>query len=103
MTTPLAQTILDGAYDDIIDIIEQAIITRRKELGTSKVTFESLVVGDRVFISDTAKPTYLRGLAATVTKKNRTRVVIDLDVPAGRFHTNITAPPSLLDLEAEAA
>ena len=103
MTSPLVQSILDGAYDDIIDTIEQATATRRAALGTSKTTFESLKVGDRVRISPTAKPTYLRGLPATVTKKNRTRVVIDLDAPAGRFHTNITAPPSLLDLDSAAA
>jgi len=103
MTSPLAQAILNGNHDADIDAIEQAIATRRAALGTSKVTFESLKVGDRVRISPTAKPTYLRGLPATITKKNRTRVVIDLDAPAGRFHTNITAPPSLLDLETEAA
>lgn len=98
----LTTDIVRGLHDDDLDEISEAIKARRKLNGKidGMSKFAALQVGDRVTLSATARPKYLAGVSATVTKKNRTRVVIDLDERAGRFHTNITAPPELLDLSA---
>jgi hypothetical protein len=107
MTTAIdiAAAVARGELDDDLDMIASLINDRRKMNrqidGLDK--FAALKVGDRVTISSTVRPKYLAGLPATVTKKNRTRVVIDLDAPAGRFHRNITAPAEMLDLDTEAA
>ena len=44
-----------------------------------------------------ANPTYLNGAMATVKKVNRTKVVIDLDTPTGRFSRNIATPLGMLE------
>jgi len=104
MTTAIevSTAIVNGSLDDdlraLLSLINDRIKMNREIEGLTK--FAALQVGDRVTLSATARPKYLAGAKATVTNKKRTRVVIDLDSPAGRFHRNITAPPELLDLSA---
>ena len=44
-----------------------------------------------------ANPKYLNGSTAIIKKINRTKVVIDLDTPQGRFSRNITTPLGMLE------
>lgn len=60
--------------------------------------FASLAVGDRVVITETCRDRLLRGQHATITEKRRSRVVIDLDEPRGKWHTNIVCPADMLEL-----
>ena len=63
---------------------------------TSKIS--TLKVGDKVRLNSKANPKYIRGSTATIKKINHTRVVLDLDIPQGRFDKNINCPVSILDL-----
>lgn len=63
---------------------------------TSKIS--TLKVGDKVRLNNKANPKYIRGSTATIKKINHTRVVLDLDIPQGRFDKNINCPVSILDL-----
>jgi uncharacterized protein YkvS len=88
--------ILSGALDADIPAIKAALEGRKEMLATAMRS--SLSVGDTVTFTDTCRPTYMRGLKATVIKINRERVVVDLLKPAGRFHKNITCPVSILSV-----
>jgi hypothetical protein len=88
--------------DPTLDLVQDLINNARMKLrldGGSGCRFENLEVGDTITISDQARPKYLCGHTGTITKKNRTRVVVDLDKPVGRYSTGITCPPSLINLE----
>lgn len=90
----LTSDLTDADFARISEAMKQA-----RKIAGQKLKF-SLQVGDIVFLKDTAKPTYIAGAKAIVTKINREKVVIDLDKPAGRFHRNINCPLSLLTTEA---
>lgn len=61
--------------------------------------FAALSVGDRVKIGETCRDRQLRGAAATVVEKRRSRVVIDLDEPHGKWFRGIVCPADMLDLD----
>ena len=82
-----------GAFDDYLDGMIQAIQTRKKEKAPKVWEFR---VGDRIKMINT-NPKYLNGALGTVKKINRTKVVIDLDNPQGRFYTNITTPLTMIE------
>ena len=82
-----------GKYDGVLDMISAAIKARKEALKPQIWEFQ---IGDRVKIVN-ANPKYLNGSTATVKKINRTKVVIDLDTPTGRFSRNITTPLGMLE------
>jgi hypothetical protein len=86
-------TILSGEADEFLDGIVKAVKIRKDALKPQIWEFQ---IGDKVKIIN-ANPKYLNGSTATIKKVNRTKVVIDLDTPNGRFSSNITAPLGMLE------
>jgi hypothetical protein len=86
-------TILSGEADEFLDGIVKAVKIRKDALKPQIWEFQ---VGDKVKIIN-ANPKYLNGSTATIKKVNRTKVVIDLDTPAGKFSRNITTPLGMLE------
>ncbi len=87
--------IILGELDADLENIKTAIATRKGMLeGELR---RSLNTGDKVKFTDAVKPTYLRGMVATVVKLNRERIVIDLGKGVGRFSGRITTPVSLVE------
>jgi hypothetical protein len=87
--------IICGELDADLENIKTAIATRKGMLDL--VMKNSLSVGDKVKFNNAVKPTYLRGMIATVVKLNRERIVIELPAAAGRFKGRITTPVSLVE------
>lgn len=83
-----------GEFDDNLDGLTSAIKARRDAIQPQIWEF---VVGERVRIKSTAKPTYLRGATATIKKINRTRLVIDFDIAHGKFYRNVTTPVTIIE------
>ena len=89
----IVNPILGGEVDISLDQIIQAVKIRKDELKPKIWEFQ---VGDRVRLVN-ANPKYLIGALATVRKVNRTKIVIDLDVPQGRFSKNINTPLGMVE------
>jgi transcription antitermination factor NusG len=89
----MISNIKSGEYDDQLDMILAAVKARKNALKPQIWEFQ---VGDKVKIVN-ANPKYLNGATATIKKVNRTKVVIDLDTPNGRFSSNITTPLGMLE------
>jgi hypothetical protein len=85
--------VLSGEMDEYLDNIVEVIKIRKDQLKPSIWEFQ---VGDRVRMVNT-NPKYLNGAMATVKKVNRTKIVIDLDTPQGRFSRNINTPLSMVE------
>lgn len=85
--------VLTGQMDEYLDGMIQTIQMRKKDKAPKVWEFQ---VGDRVKMVNT-NPKYLNGAMATVRKVNRTKIVIDLDTPQGRFSRNITTPLSMVE------
>jgi transcription antitermination factor NusG len=86
-------TILSGEADEFLDGIVKAVKIRKDALKPQIWEFQ---VGDKVKIIN-ANPKYLNGSTAVIKKVNRTKVVIDLDTPNGKFSSNITTPLGMLE------
>ncbi len=54
-------------------------------------------VGDAVKYVAAVRPKYLAGATGVVTKINRTKVVVKIDTPVGKFAGNITTPTNLIE------
>jgi membrane-bound ClpP family serine protease len=89
----MIEDIKAGKFDESLDMILAAVRARKDALKPQIWEFQ---IGDRVKIVN-ANPKYLNGAMATIKKVNRTKVVIDLDTPAGRFSRNITTPLGMLE------
>ena len=89
----LNYTILSGEADEFLDSIVKAVKIRKDALKPQIWEFQ---VGDKVKIIN-ANPKYLNGSTAVIKKVNRTKVVIDLDTPNGKFSHNITTPLGMLE------
>jgi hypothetical protein len=97
--TPLDRVLIDivyGALDEHLNEIRNVVEARLKEI--QEQTFQSLSVGDRIRINNSARPLYLRGATGVIVKINRTKVTINLDSPAGRFYRGVVTPVSLLEV-----
>ena len=86
--------ILGCKYDESLDGILSAIKTRREYL--SKLVFHELKAGDTVAFNNRCNPKYLRGVEGTIREKRNSRVVVDLNVPVGRFHRGVVTDTSLI-------
>lgn len=89
----MINNIKSGEYDEQLDIILAAVKARKNALKPQIWEFQ---VGDKVKIIN-ANPKYLNGSTAVIKKVNRTKVVIDLDTPNGKFSSNITTPLGMLE------
>jgi hypothetical protein len=85
--------LMTGDFDADLDKMIDRVNDRRKMIAPNIYHFR---VGDRVQIKN-SNPKYLNGAMATVTKINRTKVVVDLDERRERFFRNITTPTSMLE------
>jgi len=85
---PLLANIASGKYDK--DRIIQSCQNRKADL------IWDCQPGDKVKFSQLIRPAYLRGVTGTIRTWNRTRVVVDLDSPHGRFYRGIRCTPQLL-------
>lgn len=84
-----------GDFDEHLDGMVHTINEYKKSKAPKIWEYK---VGDRVRMVN-AHPKYLNGHLATIKKINRTKVVIDLDMPQGRFYLNITTPLSMIEKE----
>lgn len=88
----LLTAIRNGNYDQNLDGIRHAIIDRQKAKAPRAYEFRP---GQHVFFK------YLQGVGATVVKINHTKIVVDLDQPAGRFYKGVTVPTTLIAVPAQ--
>lgn len=93
-STDIISQIIGGDADDNLEGILAAVKERRNALA--RVTYHSLKVGDKVTITGAQK--YLEGCPATVVDKNRTKLVVALDEPRGRFMagTRLNGNPAII-------
>jgi hypothetical protein len=84
----------NGEFDNDLDTITAAVQRRRAATAPQVWDF---IEGQEVRLSSKANPKYLRGVKATIRQINRTRIVIDLNEPHGRFHRGISTPVSMLE------
>lgn len=97
----------DGMYDDDLEALKQAIKDRQTSTRESR-SVADYKMGQRVVFNDYCGTKYMRGQTGVVVDRARTKLLIKLDRPVGRFSkTNATgvvegaevkAPPSILDL-----
>lgn len=89
----MINNIKSGEYDEQLDMILAAVKARKNALKPQIWEFQ---VGDKVKMIN-ANPKYLNGSTAVIKRVNRTKVVIDLDTPTGRFSRNIATPLGMLE------
>lgn len=92
--TELLEDIINGKLDPFKVQIMDAFKIRSK--NKDMLNLMSLKPGMRVRLINCQK--VLQGALGTITAINKSRVVVDLDKPAGRWHRGIQCPPGLLEL-----
>lgn len=102
----LVTRVQSGEFDDYLAVINKTIADRLAASRRSR-TATDFNIGDRVVLNDLCGTRYLVGAQATVISKKRTKVVIKLDKPTGRFvrigsdgspeSSDITVPVTILD------
>lgn len=106
MTSKLIlEDIASGAYDNELHAIDGAIKLRLTQVRKERSSKDYLI-GDKVVFNNYCGTKYLWGMSATVVGKKTTKVVVQLDVPVGRFSryidgknvsSNVTVPVSIID------
>ncbi len=91
----IASAIMAGQLDDRLGAIVDVVKERRD--AQARVKFYSLTPGDKVRFVATVRPRYLAGATGTLRALRNTRVTVDLDKPAGRFHRGIVTPVGLVE------
>jgi hypothetical protein len=86
--------VFKGEYDEYLDGMIDTIQKRKRDMAPKIWEFQ---VGEIVKYNMATNPKYLRGAQGTIRKINRTKVVIDLDHPHGRFHRGITTPLTMIE------
>lgn len=87
--------ILNGQCDEFLKSIIDTAQLRQSQLKPKIYEFS---VGQRVKFSNTVRPKYLVGAMGTVSKVNRTKVVVDLDERHERFYRNISTPLAMVEM-----
>jgi hypothetical protein len=97
--TDAVSAIITGELDADLSRLTQAIQNRKRLISATNVAVlkSTLKVGDKVRLTMTANPSYIRGVEAVIRKFKTKKVVIDLVRPAGRFHKNIVCPLDILE------
>lgn len=104
----LLADIASGSCDDSLNEINKAVAERLKAVRKAR-TINDYNIGDKVKFNEQTGTRYMIGETATVVSKNRTKVVVRLDNPTGRFarinpvtrqveSSNVTCPVGILDL-----
>lgn len=100
--------IQSGTYDNDLGKISEAVAERLKAVRRSR-TISDYNIGDKVKFNEQTGTRYMVGHTATIISKNRTKVVVRLDNPMGRFakfnsttgkmeSASVTCPVGILDL-----
>ena len=87
--------ILKGECDEFLKSIIDTAQLRQTQLKPKIYEFS---VGQRVKFSNTVRPKYLVGAMGTVSKVNRTKVIVDLDERHERFYRNISTPLAMVEM-----
>lgn len=99
--------IASGAYDSNLEKIKVAVDNRTRSVRVGR-SIDDYGVGDRVKFNELTGTRYMVGQYATIVSKNRTKVVVRLETPMGRFarvnpatrevqSANVTVPLSIID------
>jgi hypothetical protein len=106
-TTTLASRISSGELDGQLPEIFRAVESRMAEIRALKKPSD-FGIGDTVRINNSCATRYLVGHTARVVGMKRTKIVVKLDKPTGRFtrvgangqveSASITVPISIVDL-----
>lgn len=109
MVSPLAEvplySIRAGIFDADLHELRAAIDARLTEIREAK-TVDDFGVGDKVVFNSSCGTRYLVGHTATIVGRKRTKVVVKIDNPVGRFvrHTpegpvsaDVTVPIAIID------
>jgi ribosomal protein L21E len=95
-----------GTFDASLNDIQDAIENRLKEIRVTR-TVDQYGVGDTVIFNDLTGTKYVQGHTAKVVGKSRTKLLVKLETPVGRFgrmvdgkleSVEIKVPPSIVDL-----
>lgn len=104
------KTVIDqissGTFDNDLNSLSNAVKERLDKVRKGK-TIADYGVGDRVKFNELTGTRYMVGQYATIVSKNRTKVVVRLETPMGRFmkvdqngniqSANVTVPLSIID------
>ncbi len=93
----ISEKIENGEMDKQLHDLRKMVDARLVAVGANK-KLDDFAVGDRVSINDRCGTTYLRGETAYVVGRRRTKLVINLDSPKGRF-VRKTASGEILSAE----
>lgn len=80
----ISDKVENGDMDRQLHDLRKLIDARLMVIGANKKV-EDFAVGDRVRLNDRCGTSYLRGETASVVGKRRTKIVLNLDNPKGRF------------------
>ena len=104
------ETVLDqisnGSYDQDLTKLADAVKARLDKTRKGR-SISDLNIGDRVKFNDLTATRYMVGQYATIVSKKRTKVVVRLETPMGRFikylpngevqSANVTVPLAIID------
>lgn len=107
-TNELLEAIKSGVYDSDLGKIKEAVASRIPTVRKS-LTIDDYPMGARVRFNESTGTRYMVGQYATIISKNRTKVVVRLETPMGRFarvnplsgsveSANVTVPVAIIDL-----
>lgn len=99
--------ISSGKFDNDLSALGTAVKDRQVHVRKNK-TISDFNVGDRVKFNEQTGTRYMVGQYATVVSKNRTKLVVRLETPMGRFirvdstgnvkSADVTVPAGIIDL-----
>jgi hypothetical protein len=102
---------MNSTYDNAITAILSGQLNAAELAGISAAIKEyralqgrrvyyALQPGAKVRFVTSARPVYLAGATGTVRELRKTKVVVDLDTPVGRFSRGIVTPTTLIEAVA---
>lgn len=105
--TDLIETIVTGAADDQLSILDKAIKERKALLSQQKSAILKVTLGEgsRVRFTDNIRPKYLAGVGATIVKVNPKKVLLKVDerptpfTKGDWFGRKLNCPLSLIEAE----
>lgn len=99
MNTTLAVEIAEGKYDNDLDWLIDTIADRHKMLRkmAQQRQLALLKPGDRVRFTNEVRPLYLRGQVGVVQTRRGDKLIVDLEVPAGRYAGGVRTPADMVE------
>lgn len=86
----VSDAIENGEMDKQLKELQRLVDGRLASIGEAK-SIDDFSVGDRVVINERCGTRFLRGESASVVGRRRTKLVINLDNPKGRFARTTSA------------